>query len=88
MPLLERVPALPGVEAMSWIRVPDMDPGRCENHRIVWVGGNPKTLRCLDYEGTDHVCSFEKPQPVPQGTDMASAWTTISYPRPKPWVKP
>lgn len=61
----------------------DPNPGRCLNHRTSPDGN---TVRCLDYEGTDHVCSFP-PFPIAL-SGSASMSYSITTPEPKPWVKP
>lgn len=72
---------------MSWIRLPDLHPGRCKNTRTEWVNGNPETLRCLDYEDTEHVCSFpEPPRPLEVGDSFSYQFTETTTP--KAWVKP
>lgn len=41
--------------------LPDLYPGRCKNHRSVsYPGCQNEVLRCLGYEGTEHVCNFPK----------------------------
>lgn len=64
------------------IYLPDPHPGRCFNYRLV----NGQTLRCLDYEGTRHVCDFPGailPFQWPQGNQMTSSNSEA-----EPWVKP
>lgn len=64
---------------------PDPHPGRCANLRSsrVTVG---KMLRCLDYEGTEHVCRFEVENPLPVAT---GANTTYVHSRKnEPWKRP
>lgn len=66
-----------------YINTPDPHPGRCRNLRP--SDAHPGSfLRCLDYEGLKHVCSFEKE------TIHSAIDTTIyqSVVKPKPWVKP
>ena len=60
------------------INMPDPHPGRCRN----WRDGE----RCLDHDGTEHVCSFRKPMPTPpEFWNQSSSQTTA---KPKPWIKP
>lgn len=68
------------------IQIPDPHPGRCQNTRLHrGPYGATRTLRCLDYDGTQHVCSFPE---VPKET--GKDWGAYSIPKPKPkaWVKP
>jgi hypothetical protein len=67
------------------ITIPDRHPGRCCNLRI--SRHRPGVyLRCLDYEGTPHVCTFEADSPPRlQYTGWGLVYTD---PKPKPWVKP
>lgn len=70
---------------MSTIYMPDPNPGRCKNHR----SEGEETLRCLDYEGTPHVCSF--PKPLAERRKDWGGWSTMTIqapPKPQPWVKP
>lgn len=65
---------------------PDPHPGRCKNTRQhMGPFAQVTILRCLDYEGTPHVCEFPKPPEAVQGD-----WGTYSIPKPQPkrWVKP
>lgn len=66
-----------------YIHIADLHPGRCRNQRVFWEGGHPETLRCLDYEGTEHVCTF--PEPVRRATTLTY---TSGDTKPEPWVKP
>lgn len=70
------------------VDVPDPDVGRCKNVRLYrHANSEVEYLRCLDYEGTPHVCSF--PTPLPRSS--SSGWSSATYytvPKPKPWVKP
>lgn len=71
---------------MSFIRLPDLHPGRCQNVRHVQhADGHAGTVRCLDYEGTEHVCTFPAPLHVvtPSGSSL-----TYTTPTPQKWVKP
>ena len=61
---------------------PDPHPGRCRNHRSVTVGGYPQNVRCLGYEGTRHVCTFDIPSAPPVASGFVGTKT------PKPWVAP
>lgn len=67
---------------MSYIYYSDPHPGRCKN----WRFGRG---RCLDYEGTEHVCAFGEPE---QTTFVSGAFTSCTYtwdaPLPVPWVRP
>lgn len=65
---------------------PDSYPGRCKNHRTINWYPEAKTVRCLDYEGTEHVCTFER-LPEPIHVDMLGMRATITR-EPEPWVKP
>jgi hypothetical protein len=69
-----------------FIDLPDPHPGRCKNHRYVFVDGYPDSLRCLDYEGTPHVCSF----PTPMNRTLHNNYHVWqgSQPVPQVWVKP
>lgn len=67
------------------IEAPDPHPGRCRNVRSCWQNDHIVTMRCLDYEGTPHVCSFPRP---PVQMSRASGHVFQSTPQPKPWVKP
>lgn len=60
----------------------DPHPGRCRSFRP--VPGSLESVRCLDYEGTDHICRF--PPRKPAMTTATSA--TYSRTDPKPWVRP
>lgn len=74
---------------MSTITLPDPYPGRCRNHRTVSNGvGHIETLRCLDYENVEHVCSF--PEPIHTGPALGGMYGggTFTTAPPKPWVKP
>lgn len=69
------------------IQLPDHDIGRCKNRRAFPSGDGFTTMvRCNDYEGTEHVCTFTPPPIV----DLPSSWSSSVYtaPKPKPWVKP
>ena len=67
-----------------YVYVPDPNPGRCLNHRWRRDG---QMVRCLDYEGVEHVCSFEEPPPR-SWTDQVHVSTTWKHKQPEPWVKP
>ena len=74
---------------MSFIHLPDPDPGRCKNHRPskTWNDYGAIQLRCLDYEGHDSKCTFpEDPKPVPRYDVAHSIYTNPE--KPKPWVSP
>lgn len=75
---------------MSYIVLPDEHPGRCKNVRShTHPNGHAETLRCLDYEGKPHVCSFPEPQYVYIDTTSWGGQLSSSTPaKPKPWVKP
>lgn len=69
-----------------YIEVPDQFPGRCRNHRWYVTGME----RCLDYEGTAHVCSFREPGMeqytwAPKSGTITTTWT---HRQPEQWVKP
>jgi hypothetical protein len=68
------------------IILPDPFPGRCKNHR--WVGDT--SVRCLEYEGTSHVCKFPKSLPPTDATRKYQQSSSLSGSviNPKPWVKP
>lgn len=69
-----------------YINSPDPHPGRCQNLRPSTV--KPGTfLRCLDYEGLKHVCSFEKETP-PNFAHSVVGGNIYTPAQPKPWVKP
>jgi hypothetical protein len=71
------------------INAPDQHPGRCQNWRSrPDRNGYPSSVRCLDYEGTEHVCTFPPPPPPlpdPWGANVANVYRQEP---PKPWVKP
>lgn len=68
------------------IIVPDPHPGRCLNTRQYHgPHGHIQILRCLDYEGTPHTCTFPKIH-VEDGRDWGVY--SIDPPKPKTWVKP
>lgn len=74
-----------------YVRLPDPNPGRCENYRsVMHSDGRVETLRCLDYEGTKHICEF--PEPLHIASDPRWGGNSYSYSekhdRPQPWVKP
>ena len=69
------------------IFMPDEYPGRCKNHREINWYARPKTVRCLDYEGTEHVCTFEQP-PVEVHLSGNIGLSRSVAVDPKPWVKP
>jgi hypothetical protein len=76
---------------MSTIHLPDPHPGRCGNHRtITHSDGFVETLRCLDYEGVVHVCSFPEPRNRRFDRSDWGGLNQASYvtPKPEPWVKP
>lgn len=67
------------------IVVPDPHPGRCRNLRPSrYYSGT--FLRCLDYEGTEHQCSFDVERIPASNPGWNSA--TYTHTEPKPWVKP
>lgn len=66
--------------------MPDPHPGRCKNFRTVWVSGYPETIRCLDYEGTAHVCHF--PPPADRSLSNSHNVWVGGQPLPQPWIKP
>lgn len=73
---------------MSYIVLPDPNPGRCPNHRLfIGPNGESETLRCLDYAAVPHVCSFPEPK---LRLDHGLGWGTgnLTVPKPLPWVKP
>lgn len=71
---------------MGYISAPDPDPGRCRNFRTVTHSdGHIETLRCLDYEGAPHQCTFPKPKHV---TAVSHNIFSSGTDQPKPWVKP
>lgn len=71
---------------MSYLVAPDPFPGRCKNHRSEFRYGRLVSLRCLDYEGTEHVCTFEDLRPPITASDQVNTYT-VSH-ESKPWVKP
>lgn len=76
---------------MGIIHLPDLDIGRCKNIRSITHGdGYIETLRCLDYEGVPHVCTFPPERHVSSGDYGWGAGSISTYtpPKPKPWVKP
>lgn len=66
--------------------MPDPYPGRCKNHRSVLWYAESKNVRCLDYEGTDHVCTFEQP-PAAFSIDVSQLSSSVMR-EPEQWVKP
>lgn len=70
---------------MSYIKLPDPYPGRCQNYRThQHSDGHIETLRCIDYENTPHQCIFPEPKYV-VSTDH-NIFTSNN--NPEPWVKP
>lgn len=73
---------------MSYVTLPDPDPGRCKNHRPstdAW--SNPTSVRCLGYESDMHVCVFpDPPQRLPP--NWGANATLYTAREPKPWVSP
>lgn len=68
---------------MSTIALPDPFPGRCHNLRASRF--HPGSfLRCLDYEGSRHVCEFPIETPPVVGAMSYSTSTTQL----KPWIDP
>jgi hypothetical protein len=61
---------------------PDPHPGRCLNIRRDPASNT--MMRCLDYDGTQHVCTF--PTQLTPGTTIQTG--IYSTPPPVPWVKP
>lgn len=73
---------------MSFHVLSDPFPGRCRNFRTVGhANGQSESLRCLDYEGTPHVCEFPPSRVNASSTGYATYATSTPAP-PKPWVKP
>lgn len=67
--------------------MPDPHPGRCLNYRTkTHSDGYIESLRCLDYEGTEHVCSFPSSTHVTI-TGQWQSWAGAQVDS-KPWVKP
>jgi len=64
-----------------YIQMPDPNPGRCLNFRHD-TGPYGKARRCLEAEGTKHVCRFDPPErrPASERIYQASA--------PEPWIVP
>lgn len=66
--------------------LPDPHPGRCQNVRI---RNRPDTsievVRCLDYEGVPHTCTFPPPREETSPWWWSSGYKTSP---PEPWVKP
>lgn len=61
---------------------PDPHPGRCLNYRVQPCG---QTVRCLDYEGTEHACRF----PIESSSEARHGNIYALRTRsPKPWVRP
>ena len=75
----ERSPAHEG--AVMITHMDDPYPGRCRNHRTVGMD----VLRCLDYEGVPHVCTFPE---VKQRVPSPGVYSTGGHWKPSPWVKP
>ena len=67
-----------------YVTIPDPHPGRCLNFRAKLYGAGMK--RCLDYENSRHVCSFEV-EKQPRITHDHSSLIYTQEP-PKPWVRP
>jgi hypothetical protein len=71
---------------VSHLVAPDPFPGRCKNHRSDFRYGRLVSLRCLDYEGTQHVCTFEELRPPFTASDQVTS--SLHPSNPEPWVKP
>jgi hypothetical protein len=65
------------------IHLPDPHPGRCLNFRHD-TGRAGRLRRCLEMEGTKHVCRFDPPAPSQQATHSY----TLTEPRQRPWKVP
>lgn len=71
---------------MGTIHLPDPNPGRCRNIRILnHPSGDIEHLRCLDYEATVHVCVFPT---TPLRPLVTGGFNSYSPTEPKAWVKP
>lgn len=70
------------------VALPDPDPGRCSNYRTGKDAyGEPRSKRCLDYEGHDSRCRFpDDPKPVSIMAHLQSYQGSTAAP--KPWVSP
>ena len=74
---------------MTTIFLPDPDIGRCKNVRHNNCScGYSEALRCLDYEGTEHVCEFPAPMHACSMSRPENNVYRYAPPTPKPWVKP
>ena len=67
-----------------YLITPDPYPGRCLNHRLDVA--SMSQVRCLDYEGTRHVCRF--PKIHAPSKDVQYSTSIYSNTKPKPWVAP
>lgn len=73
---------------MSFVRMADLHPGRCQNYRaVLHADGYTESLRCLDYEDVPHQCEFP---PTAHRLSSVSSLAGSSYtvPKPVPWRKP
>lgn len=72
---------------MSFIKMEDPNPGRCQNFRTVnHSDGYIENLRCLDYEDVPHECSF--PEPTHVVSTVNNIFRSSDLPKSEPWVKP
>lgn len=71
---------------MSFVRLPDPNPGRCENFRTLHhADGFVEVVRCLDYEASRHVCAFPEPE---HRVVEVNGYTMPTAQTPVPWVRP
>ena len=71
---------------MSYVVLPDPDPGRCQNTR--WDQRTMRSYRCTQYEGSEHTCRFDIPQRVAPPNWSARSQVIATTATPKPWVRP
>jgi hypothetical protein len=72
---------------VSYSMLEDSYPGRCLNHRAsVDAWGEPTSVRCLGYEGEQHVCIF--PDPPERLSQSLSGAQSFVASRPRPWESP
>lgn len=74
---------------MSILKLPDPHPGRCINLRPADDQyGYPTYLRCLEAEGTTHVCRFPDPPERIKNNDVYHTYSLDEISKPTPWVVP
>jgi hypothetical protein len=67
--------------------MPDPNPGRCLCVRqVAHPDGYLESLRCLDYEGRRHTCTFPNPTHVTSLGSTSSVYRDTG--QAEPWVRP